>query len=198
MSTFEAKVYKLTIEPHPNADKLELAVVGDYRSVVGKGQFLTGDYGVYIQEGSIVPDWLIEKLGLTGKLAGSQHNRVKAMKLRGIVSQGLIVPVTSLSSRNALVVGVEPKPTTFMGVENITPVSSAVVVTEGQDCAELLGITKYEPPIPVHMSGEVFNAFGFTINFDIENIKKFTDVFVEGEEVVMTEKLHGTWTCLGY
>src|SRR5271157_4752913 len=108
MSTFEAKVYRLTIEPHPNADKLELAVVGDYRAIVGKGQFMTGDYGVYIQEASIVPDWLIEKLGLVGKLAGPQHNRVKAMKLRSILSQGLVYPVTSLSSRDALVIELSP------------------------------------------------------------------------------------------
>lgn len=71
-------------------------------------------------------------------------------------------------------------------------------VKEGDDVAALLGIIKYEPPIPVHMSGEVFNAFGYTINFDIENIKKFPDIFQDGDLVVMTEKLHGTWTCLGY
>lgn len=46
MATFEAKVYRLTIEEHPNADALELAVVGDYRSIVRKGQFKTGDLGV--------------------------------------------------------------------------------------------------------------------------------------------------------
>lgn len=99
MATFEAKVYKLTIEPHPNADKLELAVVGDYRAVVGKGLYKTGDLGVYIQEGSIVPKWLLQKMDLwdneknIGKLAGPQGNRVKSIKLRGILSTGLIYPV---------------------------------------------------------------------------------------------------------
>ncbi len=93
MATFECKVYKLTIEEHPNADVIELARVGDYYSVVRKGQFKTGDMGVYIPEGAIVPDWLLLRLGLEGKLAGKQRNRVKAIKLRGVLSQGLIFPV---------------------------------------------------------------------------------------------------------
>lgn len=196
MSTFEVKVYKLKIEPHNNADSLELAVVGDYRSCVRKGQFMTGDFGVYIPEGAIVPDWLIEKIGLTGKLAGPTHNRVKAMKLRGVVSQGLIYPVRSLSSRPVLVV--EGKPYISLADGMMTEMIPIIDVVEGQDVAELLGITKYEPPIPVHMAGEVFNAHGYTISYDIENIKKFPDIIEDLDLVVMTEKLHGTWTCLGY
>ena len=93
MATFEAKVYRLEIEEHPNADAIELAKVGDYRSIVRKGDFKTGDLGVYIPEAAIVPDWLISELGLEGKLAGKDKNRVKAIKLRGILSQGLIYPV---------------------------------------------------------------------------------------------------------
>jgi RNA ligase (TIGR02306 family) len=93
MSTFEVKVRKITIEPHPDADLLEIGKVDDYNVVVGKGQFKTGDLVVYIPEASVVPDWLIERLGLVGKLAGSKHNRVKAVKFRGCTSQGLIVPL---------------------------------------------------------------------------------------------------------
>ena len=93
MATFAATVERLTIEPHHNADALELAVVGNYRAIVRKGQFQTGDLGVYIPEQSLVPDWLIKKLGLEGRLAGKQQNRVKAIKLRGVLSQGLIVPL---------------------------------------------------------------------------------------------------------
>ena len=48
MAEFEAKVYRLKIEEHPNADALEIARVGDYRSIVRKGQYKTGDLGVYI------------------------------------------------------------------------------------------------------------------------------------------------------
>jgi RNA ligase (TIGR02306 family) len=190
MATFEAKVYKLAIEPHNNADTLELAVVGDYRSIVRKGQFKTGDLGVYIPEAALVPENVLFQLGLIGKLAGPQKNRVKAMKLRGIVSQGLVLQcLPDVGERTSHYV---------MYTDPETGVEEFRTVQEGDDVTEFLRITKWEPPIPVHMAGEVANAFGYTVNYDIENIKKYPDVLVDDEEVVMTEKLHGTWTCLGY
>jgi RNA ligase (TIGR02306 family) len=48
------------------------------------------------------------------------------------------------------------------------------------------------------MSGEVFAAHGYTLKYDIENIKKFPDAIPDGEMVLITEKLHGTWTCFGF
>jgi hypothetical protein len=95
MATFETKVVRLVIEPHKDADTLEIALIGGYRAVVPKGQFKTGDLAAYIQEASIVPDEIIEEMGLTGRLAGSKHNRVKALRLRGIFSQGLVYPARS-------------------------------------------------------------------------------------------------------
>ena len=93
MSEFEVKTYPVIIERHPDADLLELARIGDYYSIVLKGQFQTGDTCAYIPEASIVPDSLIAKMGLEGKLAGRAHNRVRAIKLRGILSQGLVYPM---------------------------------------------------------------------------------------------------------
>src|SRR4051812_38561309 len=94
MSTFECKVYNLEIIPHPNADKIELAKIGDYVSVVGKGHFKTGDLGVYIPEQALVPPAVLQAIGLEGKLDGPNKNRVKAHKFRGVLSQGLIYPST--------------------------------------------------------------------------------------------------------
>ena len=190
MATFECKVYELTIEEHPNADAIELARVGDYLCIVGKGQFKTGDLGVYIPEAAIVPEWLLEDLGLVGKLAGKAKNRVKAMKLRGVVSQGLIHPVRYDENH--------PEKDGFMLFFNDPHGLADISVEKGRDVTDLLGIVKYEPPIPSSMSGEVFNAVGRTIHFDIENIKKYPDILEEGEEITITEKLHGTWCCMGY
>lgn len=194
MSAFEVKVVKISaIESIEGCDNIELAVVGDYRSVVRKNQFKASDLAVYIPESSICPTWLLQKIGLVGKLAGPNKNRVKAAKFRGCLSQGIVVPVQS--------------PIDFDGEYYYTDGTDGYLSLEdgsryeiglGEDVAEVLGIEKYSPPIPVHMAGEVFNAHGFTLSYDIENIKKYPDTFVEGEEVVMTEKLHGTWTCLGY
>lgn len=92
MSTFAVKVYELAIEPHPNADKLELARVGDFRVVVGKGLYKTGDLGAYIPEAAVLPLAVQERLDLVGKLSGANKDRVKAVFLRGALSQGVIYP----------------------------------------------------------------------------------------------------------
>lgn len=173
MATFESKIHALQIEPHPNADRLELAAIGGYRCVVPKGRYEPGDLAAYIPEGAIVPDAVIAELGLEGRLAGPQKNRVKAIRLRGTLSQGLVYPARGEKLR-------------------------ATGVQEGDDVTEALGLVKYEPPIPIHMQGEVDNARGRTVKYDIEDVKKFPGVLRDGEEVVMTEKLHGTWCCLGW
>lgn len=168
MATFEVKVKKVRIEPHPDADRLELAYIDGYVSIIGKGEFKTGDLVAYIPEQSVVPDRIIEEMGLTGRLAGSKHNRVKAIRLRGVFSQGL-----AYSARERWF--------------------------EGDDVTEELGIVKYEPPIPIHMSGEVYNVGSqFTINYDIESWKKYPDVIHEDELVSMTEKIHGTFVMYGF
>lgn len=193
MAKFEAKVYRLEIGEHPNADLIELAKVGDYRSIVGKGQFKTGDLGVYIPEGAVVPDWIITKLGLEGKLAGKAKNRVKAVKLRGILSQGLIFPLEYREN----VMDQDTRVWSDHHVLSRGECGAGISVKEGQDVTELLGLVKWEPVIPSCMNGEVFNAFGYTLKYDIENLKKFPNVLLEGEDVVITEKLHGTWCCMG-
>ena len=165
MSDFKVLTYPLKIEPHENADTLELACIGDYRCIIKKGMYAEGDTVAYIPEGSIVPDELIVEMGLEGRLAGAKKNRVRAIKLRGVLSQGLVYPMPEASP--------------------------------GKDVANLLGITKYEPPIPIHMAGQVYNTHGKTPKYDIENIKLYPHVFTNGEPVYFTEKIHGTWCAMG-
>ena len=173
VATFESRVHALRIEPHPNADRLELAAVGGFRSVVGKGSYVDGDLAAYIPEGAVCPDWLITELGLEGRLAGSKRNRVKAVKLRGALSQGLVYPVRDGKIRGQ-------------------------AVAEGDEVTALLELVKYEPPVPIAMQGEVAPAHGATVHYDIENFKKYPNEFQEGEPVAITEKLHGSWCCLGW
>lgn len=165
MATFEVTIEKIEIFPHPNADKLELARVGLYNVVVGKGQFQSGDSVLYVPEYAVLPEPIITALGLTGKLAGSKNDRVKPIKLRGELSQGLVISLDTLP--NGIVDGVH-------------------------DYAEILGISKYEPPIPVHMAGDIQGSTDLTNWIDIENIKKYPDIFTDGTEVHISEKIHGT------
>jgi RNA ligase (TIGR02306 family) len=175
MSSFEVRPYQLEILPHPNADAIELAKVGDYVSIVKKGDFKTGDMGIYIPEQALLPPDIIKEMGLEGRLSGSDKNRVKAIKLRGVVSQGLVYPAY--------------------------PVLLAVYEKTG-DLAEAMGIKKWEPPeasLPSQMRGKPIGvALNITVNYDIENIKKYNEEFQEGETVYITEKIHGTNVQFGY
>ena len=175
MSTLRVTAEVLTVHEHPNADALELAQVGLYRAVVAKGAYRTGETAVYIPEQSVLPEELIEELGLTGRLAGSRSDRVKAVRLRGEVSQGIVC-----------------RPKALAGVD------LARAAAEGTDFAERLGITKWVPPIPPTMNGEVESAPDLLPWVDIENIQRYPDVFASGEDVVLTEKLHGSACLLTY
>lgn len=167
MSNFAVTINSVRIEEHPNADALQIARIGDYASIVRRNQFANGDLVAYIPEGAILPVDLIAELGLTGKLAGPDANRVKAVKLRGVLSQGLC-----LAAREGWRLG--------------------------DDVTSLLNITKYDPPVPAGFQGELQNVgSGRVIKYDIENFKRFPDVFEAGEMVVMTEKCHGTFALFG-
>lgn len=175
MSTLRVTAERLTILEHPNADALELAQVGLYRAVVPKGAYRTGELAVYIPEQAVLPPGLIEELGLTGRLAGSTADRVKAVRLRGELSQGIVC-----------------RPRALAGADLDRAAES------GEDFAEVLGITKWAPPIPTAMNGEVEAAPDLLPWVDIENLKRFPDVFAAGEPVVVTEKLHGSCCLLTF
>ncbi|GHA60784.1 RNA ligase [Streptomyces tauricus] len=175
MSTLRVTAEVLTVHEHPNADALELAQVGLYRAVVAKGAYRTGESAVYIPEQSVLPRELIEELGLTGRLAGSGSDRVKAVRLRGELSQGIVCRPRALADMDL-----------------------TRAAAEGTDFAELLGVTKWVPPIPPTMDGEIESAPDLLPWVDIENVQRYPGIFAPGEEVVLTEKLHGTACLLTY
>jgi RNA ligase (TIGR02306 family) len=175
MSTLRVTAEVLTVHEHPNADALELAQVGLYRAVVAKGQYRTGDTAVYIPEQSVLPAALIGELGLTGRLAGGKGDRVKAVRLRGELSQGIVCRPAALAGTDL-----------------------ARAAADGTDFAEVLGITKWVPPIPPTMNGEIESAPELMPWVDIENIQRYPDIFAPGEPVVLTEKLHGSACLLTY
>ncbi|MCX5370999.1 RNA ligase (ATP) [Streptomyces sp. NBC_00015] len=175
MSTLRVTAEVLTVHEHPNADALELAQVGLYRAVVAKGAYRTGEAALYIPEQSVLPTGLVEELGLTGRLAGSRSDRVKAVRLRGELSQGIVCRPEALAD-----------------------VDLALAAAEGTDFAERLGIVKWVPPIPPTMSGDVEAAPDLLPWVDIENIQRYPGIFEPGEPVILTEKLHGSACLLTY
>lgn len=191
MSNLRVTVERLTIHEHPNADALELAQVGLYRAVVAKGAYRTGDYALYIPEQAVLPPGLIEELGLTGRLAGKAKDRVKAIRLRGELSQGIVCRPEALRR-------LWPAEGEFV-VDFASPDHDPVIAAQdGTDFAAALGIIKWVPPIPVGMSGQVEPAPNLLHWIEIENIKRYPDIFEAGEPVVATEKIHGTCCLVTY
>lgn len=176
MSTFRVEITRIDeVLPHPNADRLELVRIRGWKAVAGKGTHAPGDAVVYIPEDAVVPEPVQAALGLTGKLAGKEQNRVRAIRLRGELSQGLLMPMHVF---HALAGPGEDVPGTCV--------------------ARALGITKYEEPIPAHLAGRVVPWPAWMHKYtDIENIKNFPGVLREGEPVVFTEKLHGACAAFG-
>lgn len=158
--------------PLLNADSLEIAKVIDWYCVVGKGQYKPGDKCLYIPIDSVLPDALVEVIFKNSKVK-PHKNRIKTIKIRGAISQGLVVALDTL--------GLDPN------------------LKEGTDLTDKLGIKKYEPPessLPSHMrQGKKVKKYqnsNFKKYTDIQNIKWHPDVFKPEDLVVVTEKIHGT------
>ena len=92
MAIFEVKVGKVTaVDPHPNADRLELLTIDDGQTSVAQLGYQLGDVVVVFPEASVLPNDLLRHMGLwkaekgVGALAGSAGNRVRPAKLRGVL-----------------------------------------------------------------------------------------------------------------
>ena len=165
MSSLIVEVCKIDgIEKRGNADKREGRQVKGWHEISKMGQYKVGDLVIFIPPDSIIPQEMIEKYELTYMKNGG---RIQTVKLRGVISQGLILPC--------------PK-----GYEKI-----------GLDVSKTLGITKWQPPEPnFSFGGNQVSKKKINPLFDryteIENIKNFSSVFSENDNVVMLEKIHGT------
>lgn len=175
MSKFAVTIERLaSVEPHPNADRLEIGRLTTmaYPFVLPKGQFKKGDLVAYIPEDAIIPPRLLEKLGLTGKLAGPEMNRVKAIRLRGVVSQGIVATVEACIGD-------------WIALET-DPV--------GQDITPFTGITKYDPPVNDTATAYLRPlAVIHRSKYDIESSDRYikqADALMD-VEVVVTEKIEG-------
>ncbi len=162
MSVFKVEVVKINqIYSHPNADRLDIVSFEEmaYQVITAKGNFKLGDLAYYFPIDSVIPDKFVDEFAIRTYYS----KKLRAAKLRGIFSEGLLIPVA----------------------ENFTG-------NIGDDYTEYFGVTKYEYPIPRGMRGEMENHIGQYKFPSPENIKRYKEVLEEGEQIVVTEKLHGT------
>ena len=162
MSEWHPQVVRLAkIERHPNADTLEMSeVLGSYPVIFKEGQYQPGDLVAYIPVDTVCSDSpIFDFLG--------DHKRIKAKKLRGIFSMGMLIPA----------------PPDFK---------------EGDSVVDYYGLVKYEyeeekvENIKVSKNSES-PPKGWTIPYyDLEGLRKGSEILKLDEEVVLTEKLEGS------
>ena len=152
-----------SLSPIPNSDNLEKATILGWSCVVKKGDFTPGSLCVYCEVDSILPE------RPEFEFLRQRHFRIKTVRLRGQISQGICFPLSILPS-------------------HITPI-------EGFDVTDTLNITKYEPQIPIELKSEVRGNFPPLIpKTDETRIQSVPDVLKRNqyETCYITEKLDGT------
>ena len=87
-------------------------------------------------------------------LDGTDGFRLRTVKLRGQLSQGLLLPLS------------------------VIPEGGAALAREGLDVTDALGIVLYEPPIPAELAGLARGPFpGFLVRTDEERVQNLPELF---------------------
>jgi RNA ligase (TIGR02306 family) len=158
------------IRPIEGADNIELAIVNGWHAITKKGQHDVDEQVIIATTDAVIPLSISDDLGVTGYLRKGQ--RVRTVKLRGVYSECLIMPMDLL---------------VFTDNTN-----------DGDDMMEMLGVIKYEPPVKmVEMSvgGRKFKYHqnpNFHVYHKFPNLKNAPEMFNEEDIVTITRKLHGT------
>jgi len=160
------------IEPIENADAIEKISILGWNVVSRKGEFQENDFCVYFEIDSMLPDDpRYEFLKKTSWNPRYNKIRLKTIRLRGVISQGLALPLSK-----------------FPELETIN-------LEEGTDVTDLLNVEKYEPIIPASLSGDV-NKFTWPITKTDEiRVQNSPEKFISelsGKPYYITIKLDGT------
>jgi len=163
--------------PIAGADRIEVARVLGWSCVVKKGEFRVGDRAVYFEIDAVPPDapafqWLWRTKDRPDGARPASF-RIRTLRLRGTLSQGLLVPPSTLGVDDAAV---------------------------GADLTERLGVTKWEPPTPSGM-GDFRAAFPSRVpKTDEHRVQAVPAVLDElrGKPFVATVKMDGTSSTFTY
>jgi RNA ligase (TIGR02306 family) len=169
------------IQPIENADAIEKARIKGWWVVVKKDQFKIGDKCIYFEIDSLLPiiaqfSFLSNGQSLKKSIEDGKEItgfRLKTIRLRNQISQGLIMPLSEFPE--------------------------VTVLDIDTDVSELLNVFKYEPPIPIHLAGDVKNQFpGFLPKTDEERIQTCPEMLekYKGCRFYMTSKVDGSSTTI--
>lgn len=164
-STHKVEVFKIgegDLQKHPNADSLNILNVWNYQAVVRIADYKVGDLACYVPPDNVLPD-----KPEYGFLKG--HLRIKAQKLRGVMSQGLVLPAPAGSKPGDDVAA-------QLGITHYVPKGNS---GKGAGNGIRGGMQSTPPPIP-----------GST--YDVDTWFKYGKLIPDGTQVELTEKIHGT------
>lgn len=168
------------VEPIPGADAIEKIRVLGWWVVAKKGEHQPGDRIVYCEIDSLLPErpefeflrgnsYKPAQTDAAGTVTLPAGFRIKTVRLRGQVSQGICFPLS------------------------ILPADAPI--EEGTDVTDLVGVLKWEPPLPVGMGGRIKGPFpGFLPKTDETRVQILESVLMRnrGKTFYMTEKLDGS------
>ena len=185
-----------SIRPIEGADAIEVARINNWDVVVKKNEFKEGELCVYFEIDSFLPireEFEFLRKSSFKKMGDQEGFRLKTIRLRGQVSQGLVVPITILNGD--YIIGISQQP--HGDQLQLGPYDDALVIEEGADVTELLGVEKYEPPIPAELSGKVKGYFpSFIRKTDEERVQNLVKEYAQWKEqdldFYVTEKLDGS------
>jgi RNA ligase (TIGR02306 family) len=170
MTEFHVEVVRIgSVEKHPNADSLSITRIhGGYPVCFRTGEFAEGDLAVYIPVDAVAPDkpeW--EFLG-----PGLRNHRIRAKKLRGVFSMGLLSKAPDGSSEGEDVAELLG----FRRYEDVVDESNAYKGAPRTDGLQVPAPTLLVMPR----------------TYDIEGFRRYgRSLFTASEDVVVTEKIHG-------
>ena len=177
------------LRPIEGADAIECAVVGGWTVVTKKGEYAAGDLAVYCEIDSFIPTAIAPYLTKPGHYAktfeGVEGERLRTVKLRGQLSQGLLIPLSVAFEK-------------FEDSKFDEGQELSEFFFEGNDVSELLGIVKYEAPVPAELAGEVKGMFPSVIpktdQERVQNLKVELAEWLTNDELhwEVTEKLEGS------
>lgn len=157
------------IIPIPNADAIECVHIGGWPVVAKKGEFAKGDKCLYFEVDSFLPesDERFSFLKSPIEFNGKRGFRLKTIKLRGQVSQGLALPLSIFPE----------------------------IHEDANNIAETLGVEKWEHELPLSVSGDIKGVFPYFIpKTDQERIENIADVVFQNvqDRYEVTLKLDGS------
>lgn len=164
------------LRPIDGADKIVCAKVMGWQVIVKKDEFVIGDLCIYCEIDSLMPD------KPEFEFLRERKFRVKTIKMRGQLSQGLVLPLKALGE------------SVSAGMSRDFAAGASKLI--GLDVTGMLGITKYEPPTPPGSGGVAFGDFpSFLIpKTDEIRVQSAIKVIQEmyGKDVYLAEKEDGT------